>query len=150
MAERSRGYALRIDINAEPARVWRALTEGALLARWCSANARISARAGGSFTASLDRQHELIAHIDVFDPPRRLRLIHLPSAAVPESESATVDDLMIEWRPPETVLRVLGSGFSEAQAHARQLRDHQAGWRLSLARLKIYLEKGLDSEGASP
>lgn len=149
MPERSRGYALRIDIHAEPARVWRALTDGALLVRWCSPNARISGRAGGSFTASLDRQHEFVAHIDLFDPPRRMRLIHLPSAAVPESDSATVDDLMIEWRPPESVVRVLGSGFSEAPAHSRLLREHQTGWRRSLARLKVYLEKGLDAEGAS-
>ncbi len=150
MPERSLGYALRIDIHAEPGRVWRALTDCALLARWCSADARISAHAGGSFTASLDRQHEFAAHIDLFEPPRRMRLIHLPSAGAAPSESATVDDLMIEWRAPQTVVRVLGSGFSAAHADARQLRAHEAGWRQSLARLKVYLEKRLDSEGASP
>jgi uncharacterized protein YndB with AHSA1/START domain len=148
MVERSRGYALRIDIRAEPARIWNCLIDVQKLQRWCSPGARISARPGGSLSGSLDRQRDFIAHIDVFDAPRRLRLIHLPSPAVPESDNATVDDIMIEWRAPETVVRVLGSGFSEAQAHSRLLRDHQAGWRLALARLKVYLEKGLDAEGA--
>lgn len=149
MVERSRGYALRIDIRAEPARIWNCLIDVQKLQRWCSPGARISARQGGSISGSLDRQRDFIAHIDVFDAPRRLRLIHLPSAAVPASDSATVDDIMIEWRAPETLVRVLGSGFSEAPAHARLLRDHQAGWRLALARLKVYLEKGLDAEGAA-
>ena len=148
MVERSRGYALRIDIRAEPVRIWNCLIDVQKLQRWCSPGARISARQGGSISGSLDRQRDFIAHIDVFDAPRRLRLIHLPSPAVPESDSATVDDIMIEWRAPETVVRVLGSGFSEAPAHGRLLRDHQAGWRLALARLKVYLEKGLDAEGA--
>jgi uncharacterized protein YndB with AHSA1/START domain len=147
MVERSRGYALRIDIRAEPARVWNCLIDTRKLQRWCSPGARISAHEGGSMSGSLDRQHDFIAHIDVLEAMRRIRLIHLPSAAVPEGNSATIDDVMIEWRAPETVVRVLGSGFSESSAHARQLRDHQVGWRLALARLKVYLEKGLDAEG---
>lgn len=149
MAERSKGYALRIDVRAEPQRVWRALTEATHLARWCSPGARVNAKSGGSLSGSLDKQRDFIAHIDVFEPLRRLRLIHLPSPAVPEGESATVDDIMIEWRAPETLVRVLGSGFSDAPGHGRLLREHQAGWRLALARLKVYLEKGLDSEGSA-
>lgn len=150
MAERSKGYALRIDIRAEPERIWRALTDRVHLARWCSPSARVTAKPGGSLSGSLDKQREFIAHIDLFEPQRRLRLIHLPSPAVPEGESATVDDIMIEWRPPQTLVRVLGSGFSDAPGHGRLLREHQAGWRLALARLKVYLEKSLDTEGTAP
>ena len=89
------------------------------------------------------------AHIDVFEPERRLRLIHLPSAAVPQGDSVTIDDIMIEWRNPMTVVRVLGSGFPDAPEHEQALRRHVLGWRQSLARLKVYLEKNLDEQEPS-
>jgi uncharacterized protein YndB with AHSA1/START domain len=151
MAEKTRGYALRIDVDADAGRVWAALTDNARLARWLSSNAKITAREGGSFRASVDREAELLAHIDVFLPGRRLRLIHLPSPALPALESAIVDDLMLESRGTTTLVRVLGSGFPADPAHEPALRRHHAGWRLSLARLKVYLEKNMDGgvpEGA--
>ena len=132
MPERTLGYALRIDVEADPARVWSALTEDAKLARWLSSNARVTAREGGSFRGSVDRESELLAHIDVFAPGRRLRLIHLPSAALPAAETAIVDDLLLEPRGAQTLLRVLGSGFPSVPP-----------WP-SLARLKVYLEKNMD------
>jgi uncharacterized protein YndB with AHSA1/START domain len=148
MPERTLGYALRIDVDAAPERVWSALTSDAKLARWLSTNARVAAREGGSFRGSVDRETEILAHIDVFAPARRLRLIHLPSPALPASDTAVVDDLLLEPRGAHTVVRVLGSGFPSVPPHLDAFRRHQAGWRLSLARLKVYLEKNMD--GGSP
>ena len=68
MAEKTRGYALRIDVDADAGRVWTALTDNARLARWMSSNAKVSPREGGSFRASIDRETEMLAHIDVFLP----------------------------------------------------------------------------------
>ncbi len=146
MAEKTRGYALRIDVDADPPRVWAALTDNARLVRWLSNNAKVSPREGGSFRASVDRETEMLAHIDVFMPGRRLRLIHLPSPALPASDSAIVDDLMLEPRGTQTLLRVLGSGFPSDPLYEPALRRHNAGWRLSLARLKVYLEKNMDGD----
>lgn len=147
MAGRTLGYALRIDVDADPARVWSALTTDAKLSRWLSSNARVSAREGGSFRGSVDRETELLAHIDVFAPGKRLRLIHLPSPALPAGDSAIIDDLLLEPRGAQTLLRVLGSGFPQGAPYEASLRRHQAGWRLSLARLKVYLEKHMDIAG---
>ena len=55
-----------------------------------------------------------------------------------------VDDLMLEPRESHTLVRVLGSGFPADRDWEPTLRRHQAGWRLSLARLKVYLEKNMD------
>jgi uncharacterized protein YndB with AHSA1/START domain len=146
MAEKTRGYALRIDVDADAGGVWTALTDNARLARWMSSNAKVSPREGGSFRASIDRETEMLAHIDVFLPERRLRLIHLPSPAMPAGEAAVVDDLMLEPRGTSTLLRVLGSGFPAEPAWEPALRRQQSGWRLSLARLKVYLEKNMDGD----
>jgi hypothetical protein len=128
MAEKTRGYALRIDVDADAGRVWTALTDNARLARWMSSNAKVSPREGGSFRASIDRETEM------------------PSPAMPAGEAAVVDDLMLEPRGTSTLLRVLGSGFPAEPAWEPALRRQQSGWRLSLARLKVYLEKNMDGD----
>src|SRR5581483_10328728 len=88
MGEHTRGYAQRIDVAADLERVWRALKTTQELTRWCSPGATINARPGGLFRASVDRVTELDAHIDIFEPGRRLRLIYLPTPSLPPSDSA--------------------------------------------------------------
>lgn len=146
MSEASRGYAHRIDIAADSTRVWTALTDARHLARWCAPGAAVKPRAGGSFRASVDRVNEVDAHIDVFDPGRRLRLVHIPAHGAPPAEAVIVDDLLLECRGGATIVRLLGSGFPSGgpwDAHYLRLR---AGWERALARLKVFLEKNLDRE----
>src|SRR5579872_740482 len=102
MKDKTRGYAHRIDLAPDVQTVWRALTDPASLITWCSPKAEIRPRAGGLFRACVDRVTELEAHIDVFEPGRRLRLIYLPSIALPPAESAIVDDLILDSSEFET------------------------------------------------
>src|SRR3984957_3587562 len=111
MRDRGRGYAHRVDIAADAEQVWRALTEAENLARWCSPGAQIRAQKGGLFRASVDRVTELEAHIDIFEPARRLRLIYLPSQALPATDDPIVDDFILDAQEPGTILRLLGSGI---------------------------------------
>jgi uncharacterized protein YndB with AHSA1/START domain len=150
MTVAARGYALRVDVQASADRVWAALTHEAKLARWCAAGARIAARQGGTLRLSVDRETEFEAHIDVWDPPRRLRLIHLPGSVVRSAPSAMVDDLIVEPRDAATVVRLLGSGFPVGSGYDGATRRHEAGWRQSLARLKVYLEKNMDTAEGTP
>src|SRR5262249_60599993 len=96
MAERTRGYAHRVDILSDVSQVWRALTDSSRLREWCSPDAHVSPKAGGSFGASVDRVTRLEAHIDVFDVERRLRLIYLPSAGAARSGKAVGQRLHFE------------------------------------------------------
>jgi uncharacterized protein YndB with AHSA1/START domain len=148
MPERTRGYAHRIDITADVARVWAALTDSAALARWCSPKAEIRAKPGGSFRASVDRVVELDAHIDVFEPARRLRLIYLPNSALPPADSALVDDfLMQSGAGGGTVVRLLGSGVPDSPEWDTPYLRMRTGWERAIARLKVFVEKQL-KEGA--
>lgn len=142
MADRTRGYAHRIDILAPPALVWRALLEPELLAEWYAPGARVSARAGGSFEIRLEGNLVREAHIDVFDPGRRLRLIYLPPEDLPASEHVIVDDFILSEEPGTAVLRLLGSGFPADDYAWEQLYLRlRSGWGLALARLKVSLER---------
>jgi uncharacterized protein YndB with AHSA1/START domain len=141
MAERTRGYAHRVDITADVKAVWHALTDQDSLTKWCSPKARIRARQGGSFCASVDRVTELDAHIDVFDPGRRLRLIYLPSKSLPTGEATMIDDFILEPSKDVTILRLLGSGFPDGPEWEPQYRRLRTGWERAMARLKVFVEK---------
>jgi len=145
MADRTRGYAHRVDIAANAQRVWRALTDQTLLVRWCAPDARIRPFAGGSFRASVDRVTELEAHIDVFDEGRRIRMIFLPSASLPKADdTAVVTDFILEERPTGSILRVLGSGIPGDEAWDTQYMRLRTGWERAMARLKVFVEKSYD------
>jgi uncharacterized protein YndB with AHSA1/START domain len=149
MKEKTRGYAHRIDLAADVQTVWRALTDPAQLIAWCSPKAEIRARAGGLFRACVDRVTELEAHIDVFEPGRRLRLIYLPSAALPPAESALVDDFILEPDPRArgTILRLLGSGVPGGQEWDAQYLRLRTGWQAAMTRLKALIEGAARREG---
>jgi uncharacterized protein YndB with AHSA1/START domain len=148
MSERVRGYAHRVDIAADVSSVWRAFTEAEHLARWCAPGAQIRAKPGGLFRASVDRVTELEASIDVFEPGRRLRLIYLPSPALPPAESAIVADFIMEAAPSGSIVRVLGSGVPDGADWDLPYKRMRIGWERAMARLKVYVEKQMNGKSA--
>jgi len=147
MKDKTRGYAHRIDLAADVQTVWQALTDPALLTAWCSPKAEIRARAGGLFRACVDRVTELEAHIDVYEPERRLRLIYLPSAALPPADSALIDDFILERARAGTILRLLGSGVPGSPEWDAQYLRLRTGWQAAMSRLKALIEGAARREG---
>lgn len=149
MGDKERGYAHRVDVLADASEVWRALTEVPLLRAWCSPAADIRARAGGLFRACVDRVTEFEAHIDVFEPPRRLRLLYLPSAALPHAGTVMIDDFILDRVAGGTIVRLLGSGVPATAEWDTQYWRLRTSWQQALTRLKVCVEKQLKT-GASP
>jgi uncharacterized protein YndB with AHSA1/START domain len=149
MGDRERGYAHRIDILADAGQVWRALTEVEQLTRWCSPRAEIHACPGGVFRASVDRVTELEARIDVFEPERRLRLMYLPSPALPPAETVLIVDFLLDRAPGATVVRLLGSGVPATREWDAQYRRLRTSWQQAITRLKVLVEKQ-STTGAIP
>lgn len=141
MSDKERGYAHRVDILAEAGEVWRALTDNQQLARWCSPGADIRARPGGSFRASVDRVTEFEAHIDVFEPGRRLRLLYLPVPELPRADSVMVDDFILDRVPGGTIVRLLGSGVPATPEWDTQYWRLRTSWQQAMTRLKVFVEK---------
>jgi uncharacterized protein YndB with AHSA1/START domain len=140
MSERVRGYAHRVDIAADSAQVWRAITEPQSLTQWCSPEAQLQPRQGGLFRARVDRVTELEAHIDVFEAGRRVRLIYLPNPALPRADSVLIDDLIVEAVPGGTVVRLLGSGVPGETEWDAQYWRLRTSWQQALNRLKVFVE----------
>src|SRR6185436_12737009 len=109
-----RSFAHRVDIDVPVERVWRALTEGRLLARWAAAEATIAPREKGRLHLVFGADVELDAHIDVLITPQRLRLILLPTPGMPSSDAVIVEDFLFERGKNTTLLRLLSSGVPSA------------------------------------
>jgi hypothetical protein len=140
MTERTRGYAHRIDVRAPAPLVWAALTTSTALRQWCAPGAEIDARPGGLFRASVDRVTEFEAHIDVYMPQRRMRLLYLPSPALP-ADCAMVDDFVLDEGSGATIVRLLSSGFpGDAHWDETYLRL-RTSWERAMARLKVLVER---------
>jgi uncharacterized protein YndB with AHSA1/START domain len=141
MAVKTRGFAHRVDIAATPARIWTVLCGPTLLPLWLGADAKIKPQKGGRWAATLAPGVQREALIDVFDPPRRLRLVYLPPAGLEAAESTVVDDIMLDAAGPETIVRLLCSGVPDAiewSAHYAKLRRVTEG---AMARLKVLVEQ---------
>jgi uncharacterized protein YndB with AHSA1/START domain len=149
MADKLRGYAHRVDIAAGADQVWQALTRTEHLTRWCSPHADIKPKPGGLFRASVDRVIELEAHIDIFEPARRLRLIYLPSNELPAAEAAIVDDFILDPSEDETIVRLLGSGIPSTADWDAQYKRLRLGWQAAITRLKVFVERGMGENSAS-
>jgi uncharacterized protein YndB with AHSA1/START domain len=141
MGEKLRGYAHRVDVAADVDKVWQALTRREDLIRWCSPGADIKAKPGGLFRASVDRVIELEAHIDIFEPARRLRLIYLPSEELPPTDSAIIDDIILDATEPGTIVRLLGSGIPSTLDWDAQYKRLRLGWHAAMTRLKVFVER---------
>ena len=152
VSDATRGYAHRVDINVEIDVVWRALLEPATVSLWYAPGARIDAREGGLYNAchGADPGIEREAHIDIFRPPRRLRLIYMPLRGLPDEGSVVIEDFLLDRDPAAaaaqavgavTVVRVMGSGIPESRAWHSTYVALRRGWERALPRLKVLLEK---------
>jgi uncharacterized protein YndB with AHSA1/START domain len=144
MSDKARGYAHRVDVLSDVQHVWSALVDPAILARWCSPRAQIRGQPGGVFRASVDRVTELEAHIDVFEPTRRMRLIYMATPSLPPTDSVIIDDFILEPEADGTILRLLGSGYPATLAWDVPYMRLRTGWQQALARLKVLVEKHLN------
>lgn len=153
MAPQSRGFVHRVDIRAELEDVWQALVDPAILARWHVPNARIDARPGGGYWTRLTSNLVREAHIDVFNPPRRLRLIYMPLEGLSDDGAVLVDDFLIdrdeaasrEAGVTVTILRLMGSGIPDGREWDAMYTRLRGGWERALLRLKVSFERTEDS-----
>jgi uncharacterized protein YndB with AHSA1/START domain len=138
----TRGYAHLVEVNVPISRVWTALTDPALMRVWSGQEAEIDARKGGLYRIGKRNAGGREAHIDIFDVDRRLRLIYLNGADEPPSDSAVVDDFLLDMRRDQrtTSLRVLGSGVPEAAIWDKSYVRMRLSWERFLARIKATLE----------
>lgn len=138
---KTRGFAHRIDIDAAPPKVWTVMCGPTLAALWLGKDARIRPQKGGAWSGTLAPGLEREAIIDVFEPPRRLRLIYLSPPDLPVFEGAVVDDVMLDDTGGQTVVRLLCSGVPDTPEWTRHYLKVRTAAERALGRLKVLVEQ---------
>jgi uncharacterized protein YndB with AHSA1/START domain len=146
----TRGYAHLVETKVPVGRVWRALTEPSLMRIWMNTEAQVDARQGGLYRIGTPGNGLREAHIDIFEPNRRLRLIYLNSREFPPCSSAIVDDFLLDVKPGRTAIRLLGSGVPETSEWDRPYVKIRMSWERVLARLRVMLENPPKPKQAQP
>lgn len=143
MRYRSRGYLQAFETDASAATIWRALTEPAALALWCASAAIVEPRVGGRYTIESRLFGRRDASIELFEPGARLKLLFEPAPDWPPlSDSALIEDFIIDESGGQRKLRVMGSGLPAAAEWARVLVRLRTAWALAFARLQLQLRAG--------
>jgi uncharacterized protein YndB with AHSA1/START domain len=140
MALKTRGYAHRVDVAAAPAKVWATLCGPTLLPLWVGSDARIRPYKGGQWSATIAPGLHRDAVIDLFEPPRRLRLLYLSPPELPVFDGAVVDDVLLEGDGPGTIVRLLCSGMPDLPEWTAYYGKVRMLSERSLARLKVLCE----------
>jgi uncharacterized protein YndB with AHSA1/START domain len=141
MSLKTRGFAHRIDITASPMQVWTALSAPGLVPLWLGADAKVTPRQGGSWSVTVAPGVARDAMIDVFEPPRRLRLIYLPPAGLPAFDGAVVDDILLDGDGGGTIVRLLCSGVPDLPEWTPVYAKVRATAERALTRLKLVVEQ---------
>jgi len=138
------------ESTASAAALWRALTDPAVLSLWYATEAEVDPRVGGRYYVVTRLFGKRDAHIERFEAGSRLQLLFAPNPEWPPlSDSALVEDFIIDERKGHRMLRVLGSGIPADEDWGRTLVRLRTGWALAFAQLQLRLKDGSIAESAA-
>jgi uncharacterized protein YndB with AHSA1/START domain len=149
MSESGRTVTMELDLDATLEDAWRALTDARELTRWFPLTAQVDGRAGGAMVWDWGNKFHWATRIDLWEPPRRLRLVQdverprdtegnpLTDGSIPSAFMAL--DFSLETHQGKTRLRLVHSGFAEGAAWDDELDGVRNGWAFELRGLAHYL-----------
>jgi uncharacterized protein YndB with AHSA1/START domain len=131
----TRAIELEVEVPGSPEEVWEAVASGPGISAWF-VPARVDGRVGG--TVELDFGPGMgteTARITAWEPPRRF-----VAEVATEGRSTFATEWLVEARGGGTcVVRLINSGFGSGDDWDAEYDATQAGWRLFLHNLRLYL-----------
>ncbi len=137
---RTRGHVHLIDINAPVKDVWHALVDEKWLTRWYSDTAEIDARENGYYRLGFEKEGDGEARIDVFDKPKRLRLIYLSLGSLPSDATLICDFLLDDNDESKTTVHLFQTGIPRLKIWDEYFRVARVMWDRRLVKLRKILE----------
>ena len=144
MTSRDRVFEMSLDIDADPASVWKALTEAEELIRWFPVQADVKPGPGGRIRLSWGELLTGDCNIKVWEPEQRLQMSWfepVDGKVDPGRELAV--DFLIEGKGGQTTLRLIHSGFGSDDSWDDEYDSISRGWSYELRSLQLYLERHL-------
>jgi uncharacterized protein YndB with AHSA1/START domain len=134
-----RDIKLEVEIAADAAEVWRAVSTGEGIASWFAPIARVEP--GKSIYIKWVEGMEGSPRIEIWEPEKQLRTVSDRPAPAPPG----VIDYLIEGKGGETVMRLVHSGFESTANFDDEYNSTRSAWPVFLQMLKHSAEMGVGS-----
>ncbi len=149
MTDRGRQVVIELDLPTTLEDAWRALTDARELTRWFPLTAQVDGRPGGTMVWDWGDRFHWPSRVEVWEPPRRLRLVQEVERPHDAEGPALTDgsvlpaamamEFTLETHQGTTRLRLVHSGFGEGAAWDDELEGIRNGWAYELRDLAHYL-----------
>jgi len=142
MTRRDRVFEMSLDIAADPASVWKALTEAEELIRWFPLQADVKPGSGGRIQLSWGELLTGDCNIKIWEPEQRLQMSWFePVDGKADPGRELTVDFLIEGKGGQTTLRLIHSGFGSDDRWDDEYDSISRGWSYELRSLQLYLER---------
>ena len=138
----TRSHSPNMTISTEIGDVWRALTDIESIKQWIGGDGSFAPYIGGAYDLTFRDGIQNRGRIDIFMPPRRMRLVQAP----PEGEKPlSTGPMTVEFRLFEedgkTELTVIVAGIPATEDFEEDYNRSQTQWQDALVELKDLLSK---------
>lgn len=142
--EITRSQKHKVTIEATIEAVWSALTNEERVTRWLESEVDMTARIGGTVTIRRANDTVIRGRIDMFMPPRKLRLvIEPPEGDEPLSSGPIMEAIQLSQDRDEVLVEVLVTGIPASEDWAQYSRLTEDRWTNGLKQLKNLVEKNV-------
>jgi potassium efflux system protein len=138
----TRSHRADIELPVGIQDAWNAITDLESIKKWLAKDGEFAAHIGGKFALALRDETDLSGRIDIFLPPKRMRLV----VALREGDEllasgpATIEFALIE-HDKKTRLRVSVSGIPATEDWEEDYRRSEDRWRNALVELQEMLAR---------
>lgn len=133
----TRSHREEMETACEIQEVWTALTDIDAINRWLAREGSLSAHIGGPFELALRDGYDISGRIDVFMPPRRLRMALTPMQEEgPLPTGPITIELILRAIGGKTLLTVIVAGIPDSEDWEEYFRLSVDRWKNAFAELK--------------
>jgi uncharacterized protein YndB with AHSA1/START domain len=139
MTERKRSIDLQVEVPGTPEEVWDAIATGPGISVWFVPT-DVEEREGGTITMHHGEGMDETGVVTAWDKPRRFAFESDFQPTETASRERLALELLVEARSGDTcVVRLVHSGFGSGADWDNMLEGNEAGWRMCLRTLQLYL-----------
>jgi len=133
----TRSHREEMETACEIQEVWTSLTDIDAINRWLAREGSLSAHIGGPFELALRDGYDIRGRIDVFMPPRRLRMALMPMQEEgPLPTGPITIELILRTIGDKTLLTVIVAGIPDSEDWEEYFRLSVDRWKNAFAELK--------------
>ncbi|MEX0707727.1 MAG: mechanosensitive ion channel domain-containing protein [Woeseia sp.] len=123
--------------------VWHAITDADKLKKWLARDGEFRPFIGGPFSLTLRDDVQFNGRIDIFLPPRRMRLVHeTAEGEEPLASGPITTDLLLKESEGSTQLTVIVSGIPASEDWEIEYRRSEDRWQDAFNELEDLLTPG--------